>query len=98
MLLPQIFIIMKKNLRKQLMDAALATYAEQNPTTDNTTDIVYVLQGTDLYPGYIENYVHNWLDENCANGHYSRWTSHGSWINSQMKVVKEMLEELYYYV
>lgn len=86
---------MKKGLRKQLMNAALVDYLQYCPNTDNTVDIVSILEGTALYPQEIIPYVEEWLDIHCSNGYNSRWTNHGNFISHKADEVAYILCALY---
>lgn len=34
----------------------------------------------DVYPWDVESLMEQWLDENCSNGHFGRWTSYGNYL------------------
>ena len=54
----------------------------------------------DIMPSYMDideilPYVEEWLDENCSNGHFSRWTDRGDSIFFQADDFVERLRKLY---
>lgn len=57
-----------KSMRHQVL--------EQFRHTDGTVDITDFL--SDVATDDVLDATCEWLDENCANGHFSRWTSFGN--------------------
>ena len=54
----------------------------------------------DIMPSYMDiddilPYVENWLDTNCSNGHFSRWTDRGDSIIFQADKFVERLQKRY---
>ena len=51
--------------------------------------IIDILQELNYYEEYhieqIENYVYQWLDKECNNEPYTRWTDHGRYICHQFE-------------
>ena len=79
---------MKKNLRKQILLSAMER------KNDGLIGLSDILSG-DEYPDMIVVKVEKYLDANCSNGHFSRWTSFGNSIYDDAIRLASRLEDLY---
>ena len=79
---------MKKGLRKQLLLSAM------DRRNDGLIGLSDILSG-DEYPGQIIIKVEKYLDANCSNGHFSRWTAFGNSIYDDAIRLASRLEDLY---
>ena len=82
---------LKKGIRKQLITKIVSCFKDDS----NYYGIVDILEGTDLYPDEVEDYVASVLDETCSNGHFSRWTAHGCGVFRDAQEAAIMLSYLY---
>ncbi len=77
-------MVMKKNIRKQIFASVM------DVRNDNRVGLSDILSGHEL-PDEIISKVVNYLDENCSNGYFSRWTAFGNGIyNDAVKLVSEL--------
>ena len=79
---------MKKGLRKQLILSAMEV---ENDGRIGLSDII----SGDEYPEQIIIKVENYLDTNCSNGHFSRWTAFGQNLYLDAIMLVSRLEERY---
>ena len=64
---------------------------------DGLTNLSYILElfsrdAEFLTIEEVESQIVEWLDKNCCNEPYTRWTSHGSWISLSWEKVRAKLE------
>lgn len=45
---------------------------------DNYISLMDIINGSETSANVVYNKVYSYLDENCDNGYFSRWTSHGN--------------------
>ena len=62
---------------------------------DSSVSLYEVIPTTFMELDEIIPYVENWLDTNCSNGHFSRWTDRGDSIAFQADKFVERLQKLY---
>lgn len=62
---------------------------------DSSVSLYEVMTTTFMELEEIIPYVENWLDTNCSNGHFSRWTDRGDSIIFQADDFVERLRKLY---
>jgi hypothetical protein len=79
---------MKKNLRKQIFASVMEA------KNDNLIGLSDILSGNE-HPEEIMNKVCTYLDDNCGNGYFSRWTEHGNSIYNDAVKLAAKLEAKY---
>ena len=62
---------------------------------DSNVSLVDIMPDEYMELDEIIPYVERWLDENCSNGHFSRWTDRGDSIIFQADDFVERLRKLY---
>ena len=62
---------------------------------DSNVSLVNVMPDEYMELEEIILYVEEWLDDNCSNGHFSRWTDRGDSIIFQADNFVERLRKLY---
>lgn len=80
-----------KSMRTQLFNVALAEMPEQE---NNCYDIIDVISPSTKL-GEIIPAMEKWLDKNCSNGHFSRWTAFGSSLYERTEAFVRRLKSVY---
>ena len=62
---------------------------------DSSVSLYEVMPTTFMELEEIIPYVENWLDTNCSNGHFSRWTDRGDSIIFQADAFVKRLQNCY---
>ena len=62
---------------------------------DSNVSLVDIMPDEYMELEEIIPYVEEWLDDNCSNGHFSRWTDRGDSIIFQADDFVERLRKLY---
>ena len=82
-------------MNKKMRIYAQALEELESEAWDSNVSLVNVLPTVYMELSHIIPYVEQWLDDNCSNGHFSRWTDRGDSIIFQADKFVERLQKRY---